>query len=269
MSGKTEQPDFKEVDVRRLVRRGMADLHKKLGQSKTPPSFQIHDARKACKRWRSYIWLLDDDSRYRFKGCDRAIRQAGRSLSYVRDAAVLAKASSDLARDAASMHQPPREASERAAIKAFLLKLEVAQKALKEVPKGRYFASQQRLSDSFEQVRQGGETARIAPTVGALHLWRKRVQRLRNQARIVFKKAPGQRELVASLTELADCLGNDHDLAVLAVSLRESKKPYSIKRLEEHRASLQKAAFNIAENLFDLEVWPFVPHLGAIEEQCG
>ena len=92
-----------------------------------------------------------------------------------------------------------------------------------------------------------------APTVEALHEWRKRVKDLWYHHTLLRELWPPVMQAVGDEAhELADRLGDDHDLAVLADWVREhaEAEPEFFEAVERRRTELQAEAMALGERLY-------------------
>jgi len=100
-------------------------------------------------------------------------------------------------------------------------------------------------------------TARDQPTVENLHEWRKRVKDLWYHLRFLKPLSPG---IVGGQAdeadELADLLGEDHDLAVLRVSIETGAGEFAVDVdavigvIDHRREQLQAQALQIGQRLY-------------------
>jgi CHAD domain-containing protein len=107
------------------------------------------------------------------------------------------------------------------------------------------------LKSTYARGRKAFAVASVEPTVENLHEWRKRVKDLWHQLQVVRPMEPQALEREAKQAhELADILGEEHDLAVLSQFLTEAPakfgKPSAVATLlalvVRRRAELQQAA---------------------------
>ena len=186
----------------------------------------IHDARKRLKKTRALLRLTRPAlKRKAFRSRNRALRDAGRSLSAARDAEVLAETVADLA-----SRYPGRAAF--SPVHAVLV-------AREEEPEGSVATLDSLIEASWPLARlepdmfaaalertyvRGREAFAVAdrkPTAENLHEWRKRVKDLWYQERLLEEAWPGVLKAQAKeAKKLSKLLGEDHDLSELASTLR-------------------------------------------------
>lgn len=195
---------------------------------------RIHEARKAIRRARSLLALVDD--RLDVEAANRALERLGDSLSILRDARAAVETAARVAKrdgpgrwapvvralrrragDAARrvLDADPRFAKRAAAIQRTVGRLDTL--CWEEVsPRDiRHALKRQR-----KRVERAAKRARKDPTADKLHRWRRRVRRLRMQLEALSQLGiegvsvePGQRK---KLQALSDDLGWNQDLDVLA-----------------------------------------------------
>lgn len=207
------------------------------------PVTAVHEARKSLKKERALLRLVRDSfppSVYRRE--DRALRDAGRRLSAARDADVLVETIDQLAeryraRLSASIFSQARSvldadrrrareaaAADSGAVEEVAVELRDARGRVAEWPLAgdEFLLIEGGLGRAYQRGAQRFADVLEDPSVENLHEWRKRVKDLWYHVRLVKSMWPdvlGQQAKQAS--QLADLLGEDHDLAVLAEKLAE------------------------------------------------
>jgi CHAD domain-containing protein len=212
------------------------------GAGGTALAAAIHDARKDLKKLRAVVRLVRDElGENLFKVENRRYRDAGRKLSRSRDAevkleilaALRDRFAEDLPGDAAEHWESALEA-ERDEV-ADVVRGEAATSigaALKAVEQGReqilawpvmndsWDLVGPGLATSYRQGRRAMKRVLTDPDSANVHRWRKRTKDLWYQLRIVREAWP---ELLGATAgqahELADLLGDHHDLALLVEDL--------------------------------------------------
>lgn len=256
----------------------------------------VHEARKSMKRVRSVLRLVRDvigDDVYRPENA--VLRDTARRLSGARDAAVLIGVVDDLTErfagrlwpgayerlreELASRHRTHEAAlhTDRQLVTDVVMCLKTA--------RARYVAwpTSSTVVDDYESVRRGirrvyrrgQRSMRIAlerPTAVTYHEWRKRVKYLRYQMEMLRELWPDLMEgLASSLARLAEDLGSEHDLAVLADIVKRS--PELVPRyhdrdllltvIEGRRAELQHEARRLGRLVYLERPDVFVARIGA------
>lgn len=241
----------------------------------------IHDARKALKKARAALRLLQDGmnkTTYRLE--NSRLRDAGRFLSPFRDAKSLIDAfdslherykdelqgfelgplvkilHANLTKARRHFSRTPTELEK--CIR--LLRGSLAMSKKEDVASINSEAIDTGLRDIFLKGCKASAEADTARTPEALHEWRKQVKYLLNAVEGLH---PSTKEDVAHILkwseDLADSLGDDHDLTMLSQeTARGAYAPVDadmIKTLhaliERRRAKLQKRAFSIGKKLYD------------------
>jgi CHAD domain-containing protein len=253
-----------------------------------------HDARKRCKKVRALVRLVRPAARgdtYRFT--NDTLRDAARNLSQIRDAEALAatfeavrahvampddeaaRVGSALAarrqRMAVELHRDdPRIAEARAAIETVRDSVERW-----ELREHGWPALGGGLALTYGRGRRGlGEVRRTA-TVENLHDWRKRAKYTWYHLRLVEAASP---TLIGPMTrrfdELADVLGDVHDLHVLGAQLREGHDELAaagdatevLRRLDERGAELEGRAVGLGSRLYVEPARRFAARVGGYWE---
>ncbi len=237
------------------------------------PVVAVHTARKSVKKERALLRLM----RGAVAGSDRrkqndALRQAARRLSVARDAEVMIAALDDLAERYSG--QVPhtvfttlreRLDSERTMFGAGSAESEVvAQLATvrAEIAEWRlsdhgWAAIEPGLARTYKRGRAAFVQARKHTDDQHLHAWRKRAKDLWYQLRLL---TPVCGETVRGQSKdagrLGDLLGEDHDLAVLRVTLARIGAPLAtdvdavVALLDHRREELQIQAMSVGERVY-------------------
>jgi CHAD domain-containing protein len=206
------------------------------GQGDLGPDEAAHDARKRTKKLRALLRLTRPelgDKTYRRE--NRALRDAARLLSPVRDAWVLVEALDDLVTPPDENLSPEAVAGFRAVLAAEHRELQTGLEeggALGQAAEAyeQVLARVSRwplkdhgwdsLDDGVEGVFRGGRQAMARARTGGraddFHEWRKQVKYLRHQFGLLRRVWPDVLEAMEDTAdELGERLGADHDLAVL------------------------------------------------------
>ena len=205
----------------------------------------VHSVRKRCKEVRAVARLVRSSIGDEFDRCNRTVREAADALAPIRDAHAvlatfddlraaggrdddsgLAKIRSGQAVAAAAATRTIHGGDPRIAAAHDLLVTARGRVARWKLRKG--FST---LSDGIETAYRRGrrdlERARKRPTDEAVHEWRKSVKTLWYHVRLIEQAAPSALSpLAASLDDLSEALGDDHDLAVLLDRLADAPDPY-------------------------------------------
>ena len=254
------------------VIRGLAG-HPRTGRAKA-----IHETRKRLKRLRALMRLTRNAmGRKTFHRENRAYRDAARPLSAARDAHVLVATldalvqhfQSDLADNAFRPIRSRLAARARALntkanqpnIPAILRALREAKSRTKdwEYDDEGWDALCTGLHRTYRDGRRAMNDALDRPDDDLLHTWRKRVKDLRHQVELLESAWPEQNEKLADeLRQLSDLLGDDHDLAVLRTTLKDSPDHFGGKAaltpliglIDSRRDELQRQAGPLGRRLY-------------------
>ncbi len=269
-----ELPD----DVVREIRSEIAKALAGLSDQWPVPDEAVHDARKRLKKARAGLRLVRDaTSRRAFRRENLALRDAARPLSEVRDTKVLIAALDGLE---ARLTPPERRAIERLrgrlvgnqlrarrrllgdkdSLKPILDALASARKRinLQELRDDGWPALEPGVRRVYRSGRVALAAAREDPTIETLHEWRKQVKYLWHQLQMLELIQPRWIRSRGNQThQLADYLGEDHDLAILAQRLQRARRGGQsdalervAKRIDRKRAGLQGQAMKLGTVLY-------------------
>jgi CHAD domain-containing protein len=267
--------------VRRVARGQIDGIRENLGpDAEGDIAERIHESRKSVKRLRALVRVVRPElGERRYRAENERLRDAGRSLSGVRDAAVMVNTLDDLVErygdeladdafaglraalvaEAEEAHD--RVASDPQATQEVLTTLEELRRRVAAWPIARD-ADQAVLASGYQRVyRRGRRTLRAAcreTDTEHLHDLRKRAKAVWHAAQILRPVAPKKMKRVARRAhDLSDVLGEDHDLAVLATTAREHADALAAGEgavlddlVRRRRAKLQRRALKRAERVF-------------------
>lgn len=223
----------------------------------------VHAARKALKKARAALRLLRPGlGAALFRAENRALRDAGRCLSPLRDTRSQLDALAELRRrhpgKLRRVGLAALETGLRADRAAARRKLELQLPSCLALLERAGRADPGHLDSSiFEEgmgrvYRKGRKAFRRAGkrrTAEALHEWRKQVKYLHDALAALHGAARGKAAKIAKRADkLAERLGDDHDLAVLSQRRRAPKKLRKL--IAARRERLQKRAFRLGKKLY-------------------
>ena len=200
----------------------------------------VYDVRKRCKRVRALLRLVRYDLGSDVYRCEnRALRDAARALSPVRDAKVLIGVHDEVAESAGTTPPGLRESlvARHEALRREIFESDTAERVgdtLAEVlaridtwPLGD--GGWDVLGAGVERVYRRARKAMAAaedPTTERFHEWRRRAKYHRHQLDFLNELWP---EVIGASTrtarDLTDVLGDEHDLAVLGEAVAERVAP--------------------------------------------
>jgi CHAD domain-containing protein len=283
------QPDEAGLPgVRRILQEWLAGADDALHKKRISDT-NIHDARKQLKKSRAALRLLRSAiGEITYPRENTALRDAARPLGVARDSKVLSAALDDLverydpalrglqlARFRRVLRQ--EQTSTRHAITLALVNRQ--RKVLREV-KARSERWNMKADDwqiigaGLERSYRGGRKSMKAAAGSRasedLHDWRKQVKYLWHQLQILQPAWPGPlEELADQAHQLADYLGDDHDLVVLRSKITAhvdafEGKDYDalIAVLDRRRKQLQNKAFKLGARIFEEKPRRFVGRIG-------
>jgi CHAD domain-containing protein len=247
------------------------------GEAGLDPDEAAHDARKRTKRVRALLRLvrreLGDDV---YRRENRALRDASRRLSPVRDAWVLIEALDDLVTPADDELSAESVAGLRAVLAGEHRSLQAGQgeedtlqQAAMEYEEVLARVSSwplrdhgwRSLDDGMAAVaRQGHQLMAKACAKGRaedFHEWRKQVKYLRHQFELLRPAWPDLLHAMASTAdEIGELLGADHDLAVLRERvlsepvMAPATQKALLDRIDERRRDYQQEAIVLGRRLY-------------------
>jgi CHAD domain-containing protein len=264
--------------LRAVVREQLDDAVRRLRDDRGgDPAEAVHEARKDLKKARSLLRLarpgLPDDV---FRRENRALRETGRSLSAARDADVLVTTAADLGERYAGQLPEAQFAALGAGLAAAaadaragegdaaaadgVATLDAVAARVGDWPLER--CDHDTLVHGATRAYRRGRTALAAvektPSVERLHDLRKRVKDLWYHGRLLEEAWPRVVKAQSKAAhDLADLLGDDHDLAVLAERVERgvaTDAPIDdeavLGLIARRRAELQAEAIPIARRLY-------------------
>jgi CHAD domain-containing protein len=266
--------------VRRIAQERVNDALEQLrGNPDSTPPEAIHEARKDMKKLRALLRLVRDElggSAYRRENANA--RAVGRLLSDVRDADVMAETLDSLEVEAsaglrAALKKDGEQQDRTVAAQQAIELLEGAWDRLGGWPLEHdgFEAIEGGLRRTYGRGRKAFRRAREKPNDENLHEFRKRSKDLWYHHQLVQDAWPEALSPLADQAhELSDRLGDDHDLAVLAVWAKghaaEAGGLYSLQELNDaigrRREQLQAEAFELGERLYAERAKAFSRRLG-------
>jgi CHAD domain-containing protein len=274
------QPDESGSEaVRRIAREQLGKIRDEVGVPPPQRDEAVHDARKRFKKLRALLKLVRDEvPRKTYRRENTCFRDTARPLSEVRDARVLVETLDELRR---RFPEAPKAELRRARGALLRRQEETARRVLDE--EGTLAA----VADAARQARKrvkdwapgagdwsvlkGGlrrtyrqglaalAAVHSASTDANLHEWRKRVKDLWYQLEILEPTHPDVLgELAKRAHELADHLGDDHDLVVLGQTIHDVFRSEGdgapggewSRLIQRRRGELQQEALRLGEELY-------------------
>ena len=247
------------------------------GKSDSTPEEAVHEARKDLKKLRALLGMargeLDDAT---FRRENLCFRDAGRELAGVRESDVMLDTlkaldiPAGMERELRTTIQGHRARNggdpRRTASTGVVAMLREARQRVEDWPLERdsFDALHKGLERTYRHGRRDFRAAQAAPTVEALHEWRKRVKDLWYQHTLLRELWPPVMQAVGDEAhQLANRLGDDHDLATLADWVREhaAAEPEFFEAEESRRSELQAEAMALGERLYADKPGPYVRRL--------
>jgi|HubBroStandDraft_1064217.scaffolds.fasta_scaffold121189_3 hypothetical protein len=278
MSGNHSAPDRSATGtVRRAALQHAENAIRALAPAR-PSGNHVHRARKEIKKSRAALRLLRaalPAATYRRE--DAALRGAARTLNAVRDARVLVRTLDWLGRRRLVLGKDPaviallrqlrrsRVHAQRQ-LSGRRLGLASARAGLRQVQlrAHRWRLGQHgwsRLGPAFQRIyragRRAGDAARRHPDTLALHEWRKQVQYLWHALQMLRPlQSSSHSKSRARARHLADCLGQEHDLALLESTVAAYGQSADLvteplqAAIERRRRALRAKAMDLGQRLY-------------------
>jgi len=250
------------------VARGRIDhaIDELRGKTDSTPEEAVHEARKDLKKLRALLRLARGElGESTFARENTCFRDAGRELAGVRDSDVMLDTLKALdlptelgwdLRKAIQAHRARNgDGGRRAAAAGAVAMLREARGRVEDWPLERdsFGALRDGLERTYRRGRREFKAARANPSVEGLHEWRKRAKELWYHHTLLRALWPPVMQAVGDQAhELADRLGDDHDLAVLAAWMREhtDADPEFFEAVDRRRAELQADAMTLGARLY-------------------
>ncbi len=256
---------------------------------------RVHDGRKAIKTARALLRLTRcgiDPAAYALE--NGALRDAGRLLSPLRDTRSLADALTRLSERhprhlVSTVVETMRVVLRTKAVRArrefarnrgrdqYLQILQGCKRRVAHLSRSGDDAKTiaQSLARIYRAGRRAMPAARANPTSEALHEWRKQVKYLIGALeRIQAAEGTGLKRTINRLRRLGEWLGDDHDLAMLAIEcaaisptiLADERAANVAALIRRRRAALQVRSFELAREVYRSTPSGFVRKTGLAED---
>jgi CHAD domain-containing protein len=273
--------------------------------SDTGSTQAIHETRKAIKRVRVLLGLFRSelDAKH-LQHWDSVLHDCAKRLAGARDSDVLMESLD------AMIARHPRQLGDRASIewlqrrlreereltgRDIVLRTE-ALEALEQLRMTRERARGWRpregefeiVAGEVKRIYQGGQrafrVARKSAGTAAMHDWRKRVKDLRYAAEALGPQNPTHAKDLKYMTRLArrsdrlaELLGEEHDLALLAERVRKQSSRFGsakhtrktlLRKIEQRREHLRAQALDLGKQLYDQPAKEFVRAVGRAQRRA-
>jgi CHAD domain-containing protein len=279
-------------NLRRILRKQIAAAKEQLSSAAAGEhEVGIHEARKALKKARAVLRLVRPALGHSlWQQANRALRDAARPLSAIRDAKVLTdvvqkltpKSKNDPLRQTLTSIQA-RLQENASRVRRDVLDSENTLEAVSQQLKGlepdikkwchvpdKWNSLGKGLRQSYERASRAFTTAAAKPTAENLHEWRKHVKCLQHQLELLrplSQKRP--KALTDKTRKLGELLGDDHDLAVLSQRLTSEPQEYGnstnlagiLSLIARRQADLRHEALMLGQGFFEPRPTEFVQPL--------
>lgn len=248
----------------------------------------VHEVRKRCKEVRALARLVREPIGSEYDRFNQLVRDAANELSPIRDAHAVLGALDDLraARDcdrdpelevvrwtqaeaAADATSHIRGGDPRIQLAHGLLVKARRRVSRWDIDEGAAWL-RSGLTATYGRGRRGLRQAEKRDADERMHEWRKSVKTLWYQVRLVEAAAPSVLSpLIAHLDELADALGDDHDLSVLVERLEADPRRFggkpavktAVSLARSEQAELRQRAFRLGASVYAEPTSAFVDRL--------
>jgi len=235
-----------ETTVQRIAREQVDRVLASVADADADVHETVHEARKRCKRIRGLIRLVRPAFADTYRRENVWYRDAARTLSELRDAQSILDTCDTLARDRCTADQTPAfakvrrglterrrltadETGARERLAQFRQLLQQGRDRIRgwKLDGDGFEVVQSGLRKSYKRGRAGMARAYRDPDPDTFHEWRKRVKYHWYHTRLLRSLWEGPvRARSREIHALADCLGTDHDLAVLKETLAERPQDF-------------------------------------------
>jgi len=265
--------NVKAKAIRRIAREQLTRAVTALSQDPVPPA-GVHEARKCVKRLRSLLRLIEPSLRAKdFKARNKSLGRLGDQLAGAREAHVMRETVAKLERhfgaDAQAALAPLKQmfggdveghASELASERAKHIIEEFVEEGRKldkiDIRGSGFTFVAVGLEKSYRTARKAFAHAYEKPDASRFHELRKAVQWHQRHMVLLSRAWPEYFSIrIAACRELAEDLGDDHDLSVL-IDMVERRggetvdQPAVIQLARNRQAELRAAAFALTHRLF-------------------
>ena len=249
-------------EVRRVARDRLAEAIALLASIESDDAEierAVHDVRKRCKEVRALARLVRSSLGHDFDEINATVRTAADALAPIRDAHAVLATFDDLRASRPQDDDPALDAIRSALVAASDDATVGVRGRDRSIARARsLLEAGLEQADRWKVANRGGvlvvgigttyergqrtlQRSVHKPTDDHLHEWRKSVKTLWYQARLLEGAAPSVLgALVASLDDLAEALGDDHDLAVLIEHLTRDPQRFGGKPPVKHAVRLAR-----------------------------
>ncbi|HEV7344532.1 MAG TPA: CHAD domain-containing protein [Devosia sp.] len=225
----------------------------------------VHKLRRRCKKLRGLVRMAKPHFK-QWKRENRAFRDAARSLSGRRDAAVLGETFSDLLtfdskrdgggrigegqaarlgkRFADRVGEPPKGEDRIRFLKSFVKIFKAAAKRAKSWSLSGHGFDKigDGVEETYQRMRDGLRQAEAQPTAELMHAWRKDTKYHWQHVGLLHRAAPEVLEpRKKALDQLGELLGDHHNLVVLTEALAKRRNVKTVRRVIRERQKLLAA----------------------------
>ena len=264
--------------IRRIVTEQLADAAARLrNPAASARAEAVHEARKSIKKVRAILRLMSGELQTVALTGNSLFRDLGRELSVERDAAVLVETLDSLKDDIKSpgaalvrgrfvRERSRASRGESPAAIAFALERAAAQVRTWPLRATGYAALAPGIEKAFHRCRKRMARVQEDPTAANFHEWRKCVKDHWYHVRLLEGVwTDATRLYEKALKDLENCLGDDHNLAVLServIAMKDGAAFEELLAAGRHRQKhLRDRALHLGERLYAQKPRSFVRHM--------
>jgi CHAD domain-containing protein len=276
--------------VKRMARAELKDVKTMMADRRTSLTTEVHDVRTAIKKVRALVRLVRPAVGRPARKENRRLRKIARVVSGVRDADVILKTFDSLTPQLPAAARPRIAPARRALASKLKNARQPFQRSDAEEDIGRALGrAAKRVSrwapdvkiwravgpgfvDGYRRARRTMEAAYRAGDGAAFHAWRRAVKTHRHQVHVLEAICPRvMKPRLDLLEQLAECLGDEHDLTVLGETLATQRQCFSdredhsraLRLVEKRQARLRAQARPLGKSLFRDKPYVFGRHARA------
>ena len=269
--------------LRRLARKELRSARVRLHRAHPPSVEAVHDARKRVKKIRAIVRVIDSDGGRGLDGSARRLRSVNRTLSTLRDAAVMLETLSTLRDKYPQVLNEHTFARVRRRLMAHVDEVTAAAgdgawkrvdrklRALRKQAKrwrlahGGFGALAPGIRHTHRRGRTAMARALERERAADFHEWRQEMKTLWYELRLVEGSAPQVRRDARALHRAETWLGDDHNMAVLCDELARDRSLHGqidLQRLQcaadAYQRHLREKATALVRGIYDVTSGAYV-----------
>ena len=277
------------AEILRVLQEEIREAVAGIDDTRLPVAERAHRGRVACKKIRAILRLIRFRHPARCRRADAFLRTSARQISALREAGAVRctfdyflrhtpkAADPRSAREARQMirqadHSSPRAGSRTrltlGRFEARMLRL-TARFGKWTLDDGDFELIVDGLADTYRQARHA--FARLsADSPSGFHVWRKRAKAHGYHLRLLRLAWPGvMTRWEKAVDELGECLGHEHDLAVLQTRIRQPRKAAAAPAMAALLDAIESERFTSRTKALALGAWLFAERPSAMRRRLS